>query len=278
MEEHPVDPALDSARKRLRVEQPVLAGIAPPSSIGQSRTDAALERLQEITRFKPTEEPNTVRRGAFKYDRELESERIGRAQSLILRVAPGPFEDPNYFAILAYQAASVEMAYRFIPEAFKDKGTGQGASRPDLFSKFLLGTVHAPVVNAFSDKVAKDGYSIVLLKSGLVDFIYQAAKAVVEALNPSLSDDDRSGVTERYDPEMVRARLVSDPGSVERLYRTLEAYFFRGYPRASWGETIPQEYDPVLGLLVGLAERWVIGHEYGHGLLPWGSLEQLPRA
>jgi hypothetical protein len=267
VEEHSVDPALNNARTWLRAVQLGFANIKLPISKGQLRTDAALERLEKIYRFDPTEVPNLVRRGAFRYDRELESRRIARAQALIRRVEPGPFEDPNYFAILAYEAASIEMAYDFM---------AQGALTEDLFSKTLLGTLHAPEVNAFARKEAKDGYTIVMLNSGLVDFIYQAAKAIVEAVNPSRVVDGRSAVKGDFSLEAVRARLVSDPRPAERLYRTLEAYFFAGYPRASAGETIPEEHGPVLKIVVGLAERWVIGHEYGHGLALLSAFEHPP--
>jgi hypothetical protein len=73
---------------------------------------------------------------------------------------------------------------------------------------------------------------------------------------------------------MVQKGLVSDNSPAERLYRTLEAYFFNGYPRASAFEMIPDEHYPMLSLIVGMAERWVIGHEYGHGLAP--SLDKAP--
>jgi hypothetical protein len=66
-----------------------------------------------------------------------------------------------------------------------------------------------------------------------------------------------------------RDRLsLTDPAPVDRLYRTMEAYFFHGYPRATAFETVPEEQNPPLSLIVGLAERWIIGHEYGHGVVP----------
>jgi hypothetical protein len=44
-------------------------------------------------------------------------------------------------------------------------------------------------------------------------------------------------------------------------------YFFEGYPRA-FLEAVPDVQHPPLAMTVALAERWIIGHEYGHGLLP----------
>jgi hypothetical protein len=265
VQDRPEEAALDKARTWLRAEQQKYVHTVPPTLNQQPVTDAALKRLEEQTRFVPTDVPDRVRRGAFSYYRELEATRIARAKTLIRRVAPGPFEDPNYLAILAYQAASIEMSYQDI---FKPPTSG------DHFSKFLLGTVHDPNINAFARKAKTDGYTIVVLNSGLVDFVYQSAKAVVEALNPQRDASGRSRVRSVIDLKAIQARLDSNPAPVDRLYRTLEAYFFNGYPRASAFEAIPDEWGPVLGLTVGTAERWIIGHEYGHGLAP--SLEQAP--
>lgn len=265
MQEHSEDPALNNARSLLRDEQRKNANTELPRSKEQLVTDTVLARLEELTRFVPTEAPDLVRRGAFRYDRKIEEGRIARAQALIRRVAPGPFEDPSYFAILAYQASSIEMAYEHM--------STQSTER-DRFSKFLLGTVHAPEINAFAQRITNDGYTIVVLYSGLVDFIYQAAKVIAEALKPSRSVNGRSAVNAVFDLEVVRASIDSDHSPAKRLYRTLEAYFFNGYPRASAFETIPEEHYPLLSLIVGMAERWVIAHEYGHGLAP--SFEQAP--
>jgi hypothetical protein len=265
MQEHSEDRALDNARALLRKCQCEYTKTEKLRSSNPLVTDIALKFLEEMTRFVPTENPRIVRRAAFRYDRELEGDRIAGAQALIRRVAPIPLEDPNYFAMLAYQAASIEMVYEQLASQ---------STEHDRFSKYLLGTVHTPDTNAFVQKVKSDGYTIVILHSGLVDFIYQAAKVVVEALKPSRSANGRSAVSAAFDLKIIQEGLDLDNGPAERLYRTLESYFFNGYPRASAFEIIPDEHYPVLSLIVGMAERWIIGHEYGHGLVP--SFEQAP--
>ncbi|MGE3154915.1 MAG: hypothetical protein AB7G48_13735 [Nitrospiraceae bacterium] len=267
IQQHFVEPELDNARAWLRSEQRKIANTEHQSSNAQVITDAALQALEELTRFTPTEVPDLVRRGVFRYKRECEAARIARAQAIIRRVAPGPFEDPIYFATLAYQAASVEMACELL---------SQKPTSLDYFSKFLLGTLPLSEVNAFATKITKNSYTIVILHTALIDFIYQAAKAIVEALNPSRSVDGRSAVNAVFDLDVIRSRLDSDRRPAERLYRTLEAYFFAGYPRASAGEMIPEEHYPPLSLIVAMAERWVIGHEYGHGLAPWFERVHVP--
>jgi hypothetical protein len=206
-----------------------------------------------------------VRRGPFRYNRSLEERRIEKARALIERVAPGPFEDPNYLAFLSYQAASIELAYELMPIS---------EGQRERFSRFLLGTAHDPEINAFASRLKAGGYTVVVLNSGLVDFIYQAAKATVEVLDPTRATEGRSAVSATYDLAGIRAKLTADPGPADRLYRTLEAYFFKGYPRAAAFEPIVEEHYPFLSVIVGMAERWVIGHEYGHGLAP--SFAQAP--
>jgi hypothetical protein len=251
------DLALEKARSLLRAEQRRVIDPRLLDSTDRPVTDAALARYKEFTRVVPDEASGRLRRGAFTYDPELERKRIARGEALIRRVEPGPFEDPSYFASLAYQAASIELAYEGIARTSRRQ-----------FSKFLLGTAGAADVNAFATRLGGDGYTIVVLNSGLVDLIYQAAKVVVEALDHTRLTEGPALVRTVVSEDAVEAKLASDPRAADRLYRTLEAYFFKGYPRAISGEAVPEEQHPPLSLIVDMAERWVIGHEYGHGLAP----------
>lgn len=246
--------ALEGARTALRAEQSPAPGTPLRSLSNLPVTEEAIERYRDLTRVVPDEGTGRVRRGAFTYEPGQEAERIARGEELIRRVDPGPYEDPGYFAMLAYQAASL----------------GLGFPSSDVFSKFLLGTAHAADVNAFSRRLDAHGYVIVVLNSGLVDFVYQAAKVIVEAMHPVRSTRQGRGplVQASTNLDEIRARLATDPAPAERLYRTVEAYFFKGYPRATAFETVPEEQHPPLSLIVSLAERWIIGHEYGHGVVP----------
>ena len=242
---------LDVARAALRAEQ--------GGGRGPDVTDEALVRFAELTRV--VEDPPTGRwrRGAFTYVPEFEADRIRRGEDLIRRVQPGPAEDPNYFALLAYQAASIELV----------QSGGRG------FDHFLLGTIHAPQVNAFAQHLEAAGHTIVALNSGLVDFVYQAAKCVIEAIRPRVNEPGKRGlVVADAALDTVRANLAADPAPADRLYATLAAYFFDGYPRASSAELVPLVEQPPLSMTVGFAERWIIAHEYGHGL----AVEYMPPA
>jgi hypothetical protein len=246
---------LREARALLRKEQakhPTRAGAVPAS--GPSTLAPALAWLQGYGKFVPTSVPGRVKRGPFTYDRKLEQQRIARASALVQRSDPGPFEDPVYLAMLAYQAASLELAF---PKRLGDKKIDLG------WSRFLLGTVHSSELNAMAQAFIAHNYTVVLLYSALVEFIYQAAKAAVAATNPTWGADNRAYVIATK--EHVTAQLAKDARPIERLYRTLEAYFFDGYPRAFANEEVPIVQQLPLIPLIGLAERWVIGHEFGHG-------------
>jgi hypothetical protein len=219
-----------------------------------SGVDLAVKALRCQRRFEPTDKPNRVTRGIFSFDLEQEERRLLLAEQLIRRVNPGPYEDLNYLALLSYQAASLDIAFRTL-------AGGRGDER---WSKLLLGTAHAGDVNAFAYVEESDGYVVILMHSALVDFIYQAAKVLTSAQNPR-----RSGariVTSFPSTDDIKTALQTNREPVERLYRTLEAYLFEGYPRAFWNETVKDEEGPNLSVLIGLAERWTIAHEFGHKL------------
>jgi hypothetical protein len=223
-----------------------------------STLELALRELTKAKQFKSTGDPQTVKRGVFRFDRNLEEQRIGLAEDLIRRVDPGPLEDPAIFALLAYQAASVEMA---IPIVSQD-GAGHDEAR---WSRFLLGTIPSTDVNAFATIGSDGGYTVVEVHAALIDFIYQAAKAVVAAQHPSRSTDGKTAVTARTAAEDIRSALSRNREPANHLYRTLEAYFFRGLTRGVRSERVPLQQQPLISLLVGMAERFVIAHEFGHG-------------
>lgn len=257
-----VQPATEStiegARQQLREDQETgaLTYGLQRRQCNVSGAELALQFLNSQHGFEETADPNTVRRGVFKFDRKQELRRLSLSEELLRRIDPGPYEDPNYLALLAFQAASAEMGF----EALSQR------PEPERWSHFLLGTVHEPQVNAFADSVDVKDATIIELYSGFIDFIYQSAKALIEALDPHISDDPRATTSAASDEKSIAKNLNENPGPVNRLYRTLEAYFYHGYPRAFWNEEVPAVQSPSLGMLVGLAERWAVSHEYGHGL------------
>jgi hypothetical protein len=212
-----------------------------------------LAALQEYRSFEETDIPGIVRRGLLKFDRKIEERRIDLAEQLILRTMPGPYEDSSYLALLAYQAASIEMTLNNV--ATSD-------DRP--WSRVILGTIHSPDVNALAKGFVQGGYTTVMVFSALIDFVYQSAKAAVAASNPTRIYDGSTDIRSNLSPDALRRQIRENSEPIDRLYATLEAYFYHGYPRAFAKEQVREENVVSLGMLIGLAERFVVGHEYGH--------------
>jgi hypothetical protein len=260
---------LSEARRVLRglqAKQPTRPRFGHPKP-RTSTTDSALASLDRRKDFTPTNDPKIVKRGGFKFDLEQETRRIALAEDLIRRIDPGPFEDPHYLALLAYQAASIEMA---LPASVKSQGLTHD------WSQFLLGTIHSPELNAFAQRIRRRDFTVVVLYSALIEFNYQAAKALVAAQHPVSSSEQTNQVTFSSSEEHIAEQLERDSEPVERLYRTLEAYFFAGYPRAFFHETVPPNHVIPLSLLVDLSERWIMAHEFGHGFAGRYDFRQAP--
>jgi hypothetical protein len=247
------------ARRLLRDQQKAAAervGMAPQGS-GEGTGPAALAELRRVYAFEDTADPATVRRGPFRFGREAEERRIAVAADIITRSDPGPYEDAVYLALLAYQAASVAMAYAPLSDP---------PMAPPHFARFLLGSIPSTEVNAFATVHKRSGYTVVEVNAALLDFIYQSAKAVVAAQRPMRAADS-GGITAHGDLDRVRAALDADDAPAARLFASLEAYLYHGSTRPVRQETVPEEYSPPLSLLVAQAERFVVAHEYGHGVM-----------
>jgi hypothetical protein len=230
------------------------ASMAP--AITHSKTDASvlpdvLDHLDRYRHVKPTRNPRIVRRGGLKFDPVLETRRIELAEEIAKRVDPGPAEDPSRFAIIAYAAASIELGF---PDELSQRLNQD-------WSRFLFGSVSSQEIQAGYGLIEATGMSIVYVSSALIDFLVQAAQIVVTATKaPALP-----GTTAREDfrPEAVNQRLDSDSTVVDRLYQVLKAYIYDGSPHA-FQEKVNDPSNLPLGLLLSMANRWVIGHECGH--------------
>ena len=216
-------------------------------------TDLALSALQWRRQYEPTDLPGVIRRGLWKFEQEIEDHRIDLAEQIIHRIEPGACEDPQYLALMAYQAASIEMSMKQLTG--RDDGP---------WSKVFLGTIHSPDVNAFAKVYKAHDYAVVTIYSALVDFIYQSARAIFAASDTEHFANGLSDIRVNLNAESINERIQRDPKPAQMLYQTLAAYFFDGYPRAHFDENVKEENVPPLSMLIALAERFVIAHEYGH--------------
>jgi hypothetical protein len=196
--------------------------------------------------------------GVSKYPEEMERLRWQRTRDVIRRVVPGMDEDPVYLELLARQAASIEIILR------QEHSGSHNTKSSALCDHILLGTIADRDPEAFS-RPAGD-CSLVVLSSGLISFLYQAAKSVVLSWRPI---PPQPGTTYGISPapQDIEYVLSKNTGPLDLLLKTLDAYLFKGYPRAVGYDPPPPEYQGFLSLLIDHSERFVIAHEYGHALL-----------
>ena len=208
-----------------------------------------------------TRDGDYIRIGCFKYPPRREELRWQRTREVIRRVRPGVDEDPRYLAMLAREAASLEIV---ISQAHTDSPNPKMLA---LCNHVLLGTTASLDVNASCEE--KAGSAVVLLRYGLIDFFYQAAKSVVLSWRPL---EPRPGTSGGLGVSIADIEQVLDktPHLLELLSETLHAYMFEGRPRVVGYAPPPAEHVPALELLTTFTERFVIAHEYGHAL--WQEL------
>lgn len=196
--------------------------------------------------------------GSFQYPAQLEELRWQRTREVIMRIRPGVDEDPVYLAELAREAASIEIVV---------SKCHTPPSNPELLAlcdRVLLGTTTEVTADASSGLIGNR--SLVLLRMGLLEFLYQAAKAVILSWEPV---SGRAGL--HTGPEAVARTLSKNPYPIELLSKSLDSYMFEGRPHAAGYSPPPKEYEHALENLTTFNERFVIAHEYGHSL--WQDLK-----
>ena len=242
------------ARQVLRGTQAqwgALAGAAPVADGRGAALARAEERIAGMRRVDPT-----IVDGNWRYDSVRERERQALTREIIERVDPGPYEDPRFMAMLARQAASVELAVR-------DSDIGTPAMAEAL-ARILIGTTGEPRSEAYSESVAAG--VVVAVSAGMMEFLYQSAKAVALAWPPT---NPAAGYAQGVSvlPERIEAALASDPYPIELLRDTLTTWLYEGRPRAIHSRLPPAEVHAPITLLINGAERFILAHEYGHALI-----------
>jgi hypothetical protein len=243
---------LSFARQVLRGTQArwgALAGVAPVADGRGATLARAQERIAGMRRVDPD-----IVDGNWRYDSARERERQSLTREIIDRVDPGPYEDPRFMAMLARQAASVELAVR--------GGMGTQATTEAL-ERIIIGTTGEPRSEAYSARVAAG--VVVAVSAGMMEFLYQSAKAVALSWPPP---DPAAGYAQGLSvlPERIEAALESDPYPIELLRDTLTTWLYEGRPRAIHSRLPPAEVHAPITLLINGAERFILAHEYGHAL------------
>ena len=199
-----------------------------------------------------------IRSGIFKYPLEAEQFRRHLTEEIIHRVEPGPGENPFFLALLARQAASIEMYLHgdFSPAII-------AKSNIDLRERVLIGTTPKPFVNAHS--LSSYDYALVVVSSGMIHFLHQAAKAVILSWKP-LPPAPGVSITLDYPKEDILLWLEGNSQPIDMIYETLTNYFFNGFPYNANIQSLDFHYRDPFDLLMFFSERFIIAHEYGHAL------------
>ncbi|HEV3173100.1 MAG TPA: hypothetical protein VGZ32_22325 [Actinocrinis sp.] len=248
-----VGAGLSFARQVLRDKQALWGALAGAVPVADGR-GAALARAEERVAGMKRIDPDIID-GKWRYDSARERERQSLTREIIERVNPGPYEDPRFMAMLARQAASVELAVR--------GGIGTQATA-EVLERIIVGTTGEPRSEAYSEPVAAG--VVVAVSGGMMEFLYQGAKAVALAWPPT---NPAAGYAQGVSvlPERIEAALATDPYPIELLRDTLTAWLYEGRPRAIHSRLPPVEVHAPITLLINGAERFILAHEYGHALI-----------
>jgi hypothetical protein len=224
-----------------------------------AKTDAlqlALERADRREK-EGVVDGDRVRCGYFNYPLATERVRWARTRDILQRSSPGPDEDGVYLEMIARQAASVEVILR------QEHTAAPHPQQQEICDRLLLGTLPTLTPGAFARR--HGDFFFVQLSAGLIDFVYQAAKAVVLSWKPS-TPAPGSMFAFKFEPEDVESVLAGNPMPLQLLRLTLENYLFKGWPRATGYSPPAVNYQAPLVILTHFNERFIVAHEYCHTL------------
>lgn len=248
----PVD-HLRRARTIMRaLQRDAAAGIA---TAGTDDAHAAARHAAQAYEREAVLDGAYARIGPFRHPLVTERARWRHTLEVVDRCAPGPHEDGNYLALLARQAATIELHL---------SGPGVNPAVPAATRRIVFGTTGRPGSHA-SAHLAGDA-AAVLMSAGMIYFLYQAAKSVVLAWKPIEAPDGSLTAFSTRD-EDTREVLDRDPAAAEWLCELLSSWLFAGVARPPASAAPPPAYQPALSLLIGCSERFILAHEYTHALV-----------
>jgi hypothetical protein len=223
------------ARRRLHEAQEKLA-----KAIGIELSPNATDTLQAtLTRLYSRERDGVVRNGRiyprdspFSYPEESERERYQRTEALVNLIRPGPFEDPEFLAMLARELVSLEM------------------TQPTLVGPtVLVGTVYLCPSNIPVETILEPGFVLLLVDATYMDFAYQMLKAAVMSWKITSTH-----VSTKL--EDTRATISECPGVVSGFAKSLDRMLREGQPASSTEGMPPAAYHPALSMFGVFQKRF----------------------
>lgn len=198
-----------------------------------------------------------VHSGPYRYPLHTERLRWARTRDILERSSPGPDEDGVYLEMVARQAAAIEMILR-------QEHTGSPSVRGrEICDRVLLGTLPALDPDALARR--HGDFHFVLITAGMIEFVYQAAKASILSWQP-VPAARGARYAFKCEPDDVAGVLARNPLPVKLLGATVEHYLFNGLPRTVGYSPPPENYQAPLGMLTNFNERFIVAHEYCHTL------------
>lgn len=206
----------------------------------------ALEAAMEYLREQEIQAARTERT-----DRQIE--RFRRAEEILLRIRPGPHELLHYIGPLVLQAASIEA---MIHDDLRKKG-----STPDFRPAVVMGTIVFSNLSEAWTVIFGDGYGVLVIDGGFVDFLYQVIKVSVSSAKATLHNQGGRRMVE-LDFGAVREQLRSKPELADGFYRCIRRYAVEGRPDSSTLGPPGQEIQMALDTYLRMAERYLVGLGY----------------
>jgi hypothetical protein len=227
------------ARRRLHEAQEKLA-----KAIGIETPPNTTDTLQQtLDRLYSRERDGVVRNGRiyprnspFSYPEASERERYRRTEALVNTIRPGPFEIPDFLAMLARELVSLEM------------------TRPALAgSTVLVGAVSYCPSNIPVETILEPDFVLLLVDATYMDFAYQMLKAAVMSWKIT-SPPGRLPVSMSTKLEDTRATISENPNVVDGFARSLDRMLREGRPGSSTAGIPPAAYHPALSIF-GVFEK-----------------------
>jgi hypothetical protein len=255
------DLPVERARRRLRsIQRRVSAQGLPAPRVAQIETGGESVFRGVLDQLHDRETGATVSNGRlrpkdspFAYPEASERRRFLRSEAIAQRVRSGPFESLYYFAMLARQAATIEMSIEDALWALQPKAKSYSPT-------ILPGTLPLSLSRSIPMTSCDKDSAVLLLNAAFMDLCYQIIKLCVgswQIATPSNAPRVGFGTG----AAQTRRRIKNSPEIVEAFINWLRGYCSLGYLEGESRLPSMQEQLPVQ-LLTSYAERFTLAHGY----------------
>ncbi|MFZ0707738.1 MAG: hypothetical protein WAM71_19210 [Candidatus Korobacteraceae bacterium] len=184
-------------------------------------------------------------------DRQLDQFR--RAEEILERSRPGPYEVSNDMGPFALQAASIE--------AIIHDDLRKVQPTPDFRPAIIIGTIIYSNLAEPWIVLSISGCKVLVIDAMFVDFLYQLIKVSMSASKVTLHHQDDHAMVE-LDFAAVSDQIRSQPELSDGLFRSVRRYIAEGRPDSSTTSPPGVEIQEALGTYIQMAERYLVALGY----------------